>query len=828
MILLRVACVLSITIAENIVPLNEPFQIAMPSDDHKSLVEVNEGLSKLAQHAGDIALVSVVGPFHSGKSFLLNALANSMKTFPVGRKTSPETMGIWVCRTDMKAKDGAEVWLMDSEGFYAPGVDEGYDAKVFTVASLLGAHIIYNTIKVIDQQAVNLLEMLVRRAQLFRTRTSVSTVEVPDFLRLDSFPPLTWVLEDFVQELPSALQYEGPTGWLKTYLKHAATPGVDGQVDFLHSLYKEVRVHTLFLPATTKEHLQDLSKLRLSELNPEFQTELDQLRSHLTNKLEARGFQGRKMSGSSLSNALRFMLKGLRDGMFHELPSVWESWTLHIAEVSLDDAEKWFGALAQEIDKKQEPLITISVFNERLLSAREKVIEFYKSMLKDFNISPNLPDLQRRMDMQLSPVIQTYHDRVRRWIGDFSAHVNEEYKYILAEQQLPTDTQALDTAGQHALSSFVANFTGELKAFSYSAGGKDQVKMPNLVEDPVNHLTSALTAKLVARQFENERQTQTLFKKAVDAADYTVSRELNQSSDRLYTKRQVSEISNELEKRCKHILHEHLSKYAWAESSPHYRTNRALLEDQFRGRVAQFSAENDKRLDVFFRDTLHRIRDAYASSVKVVILPATEGNIDNEHNGFAERAKTQWKSNAGNFSDTKPFEDGTSRLNGFLDGELKNLKAKNIELWKIHSDEATRCAVAANNAVSARCGWFCMYKWFPWSHKRVARQNLKECFAKTRSSIDGELQLQVFLVWYDKDLAHEADAVWVGFKTLSTTMLVFIGFGLYQYLKVEQPAAYMQYVQPQPPRPHGYVQPYVQYAQPQAPKVDYRLAAQLG
>ena len=70
---------------------------------------------------------------------------------------------------------------MDSEGFFGPGVDEGYDAKVFTVASLVGAHLVYNTVKVIDQQAIDLLQMLVRRAQLFRTRSTVSTAgEIPE------------------------------------------------------------------------------------------------------------------------------------------------------------------------------------------------------------------------------------------------------------------------------------------------------------------------------------------------------------------------------------------------------------------------------------------------------------------------------------------------------------------------------------------------------------------------------------------------------------------------------------------------------------------------
>ncbi|CAE8603708.1 unnamed protein product, partial [Polarella glacialis] len=128
--------------------------------------------------------------------------------------------------SNLTASDGSEVWLMDSEGFFGPGVDEGYDAKVFTVATLVGAHVVYNTVKVIDQQAVGLLEMLVQRAQLFRTRSAASTSgqEAPDFLRTEGFPPMTWVVEDFVQELPDRFREEGSTGWLRTYLEGSKWP----------------------------------------------------------------------------------------------------------------------------------------------------------------------------------------------------------------------------------------------------------------------------------------------------------------------------------------------------------------------------------------------------------------------------------------------------------------------------------------------------------------------------------------------------------------------------------------------------------------------------
>ena len=43
-------------------------------------------------------------------------------------------------------------------GFYASNVSENYDAKVFAVTSLLSSLLLYNSVKIIDQSAIDNLE----------------------------------------------------------------------------------------------------------------------------------------------------------------------------------------------------------------------------------------------------------------------------------------------------------------------------------------------------------------------------------------------------------------------------------------------------------------------------------------------------------------------------------------------------------------------------------------------------------------------------------------------------------------------------------------------
>lgn len=76
-----------------------------------------------------------------------------------------------------------------------------YDAKIFAFATLITSHLMYTSIRLVDQNAVDYLELLARRAQLFQLKASLdSRTDLPLVLRGQDFPPLTWVVKDFVQK----------------------------------------------------------------------------------------------------------------------------------------------------------------------------------------------------------------------------------------------------------------------------------------------------------------------------------------------------------------------------------------------------------------------------------------------------------------------------------------------------------------------------------------------------------------------------------------------------------------------------------------------------
>jgi hypothetical protein len=86
------------TVMEDKVILPEqPLQLIHPDPNHHRNLEIISSNVKHLHHIHTaVAVVAVVGKFHSGKSFLLNQLMGKQEGFGVGPSVRPQTMGIWM------------------------------------------------------------------------------------------------------------------------------------------------------------------------------------------------------------------------------------------------------------------------------------------------------------------------------------------------------------------------------------------------------------------------------------------------------------------------------------------------------------------------------------------------------------------------------------------------------------------------------------------------------------------------------------------------------------------------------------------------------------
>merc|ERR1712110_107975 len=112
-------------------------------------------------------------------------------------------------------------------------------------------------------------------------------------------------------------------------------------------------------------------------------------------------------------------------------------------------------------------------------------------------------------------------------------------------------------------------------------------------------------------------------------------------------------------------------------------------------------------------------------------------------------------------TDTDAYRGASRTLVDEMEEGYKQMHEKNIEIWKVHADEATRCARGMNQELEKECGWYCLFNKVPIVHKRTCRDHLKICFSQSMigSQMSETMQNNVFESWYDKDLFRDVAAV---------------------------------------------------------------------
>ncbi|KAG6506084.1 hypothetical protein ZIOFF_031399 [Zingiber officinale] len=131
------------------VDLRRTFPIVEPDSEHTKLRIAREGLEAIKKITNPIASVVVIGPYRSGKSFLLNQLLSLScdEGFGVGHMRDTKTKGIWVWGTPVEMDfDGRKISVLyvDTEGFESVGKSNVYDDRIFALATIISSVLIYN------------------------------------------------------------------------------------------------------------------------------------------------------------------------------------------------------------------------------------------------------------------------------------------------------------------------------------------------------------------------------------------------------------------------------------------------------------------------------------------------------------------------------------------------------------------------------------------------------------------------------------------------------------------------------------------------------------
>ena len=158
---------------------HRPLPIVLPSKGESTkLTPQRDGLDMLRSLEGPVAPVVVIGPYRSGKSFLLNQLLGVPcgEGFGVGHTRQTETKGVWVwgeprtMKSSTPGEPDAAVVYVDTEGFEATGMSDAYDDRIFALSSIMASVLVYNLPETVKESDIAKLSFAVELAEEFFAR----------------------------------------------------------------------------------------------------------------------------------------------------------------------------------------------------------------------------------------------------------------------------------------------------------------------------------------------------------------------------------------------------------------------------------------------------------------------------------------------------------------------------------------------------------------------------------------------------------------------------------------------------------------------------------
>uniref|UniRef100_A0A671K1B6 Guanylate-binding protein 1-like n=1 Tax=Sinocyclocheilus anshuiensis TaxID=1608454 RepID=A0A671K1B6_9TELE len=296
------------------------------------LVENVNGSLSVCKHAIEflssinepVVVVSVVGLYRTGKSYLMNRLAGQQSGFALGSAVESKTKGIWMWCVPHPYKDGHTLVLLDTEGL--GDVDKGdskNDGWIFCLAVLLSSTLVYNSRGTIDNTALENLHYVTELSEQINIRSPLSVpagaAEGDDCHFVRFFPSFIWVVRDFTLKLEA----DGKKVTEDEYLEFALDlkKGVNKKIsDYnlprqcIRNYFPSRNCFVFPSPAST-EHMIHLENLKEQELVPNFLEVTGRFCDHVFHKSSVKTLKGgHRITGKLLGRLVQIYVDTISSG----------------------------------------------------------------------------------------------------------------------------------------------------------------------------------------------------------------------------------------------------------------------------------------------------------------------------------------------------------------------------------------------------------------------------------------------------------------------------------------------------------------------------------
>ena len=340
--------------------MNKPVQfITIDNEGHCKLTKESEEI--ISKIETNIAVVCIAGIYRSGKSYLLNRLLGRQDGFEIGPTIPSCTKGLWIWGDPVNLNGkNYKVLIIDTEGLASAFEDrnESIDMIIFCLGLLLSSLFIYNSMKNIDESAIENLALVLNFAKKIQSKFK----EINNYA--NNFPSFLWVLRDWALELidtngneitarqylENALREENMNNISTNSFNQGVIDEINKKNDIRRTLklfFKERDCYTLVRPVNDEKKLKLIDQLPTEELRPEFLSQMNTLVKRVFDSVRPKQIQGSYMNGKMYIKLIKMYLEAINSD---SLPDVKTSWKIVVDEQMENAYKNSIGFYTNEMD----------------------------------------------------------------------------------------------------------------------------------------------------------------------------------------------------------------------------------------------------------------------------------------------------------------------------------------------------------------------------------------------------------------------------------------------------------------------------------------------
>ena len=377
-----------------------PKQTALPfvTFENGKFIISEEAKKLLSQKSNEnMGIISLVGKYRTGKSFLLNRVILQRKEnlgFGVAPTIRPCTKGIWIWSdpltiSNVHSSSPFPAYLIDTEGLGAYDEEINHDSKIFLIAVLISSLFIYNSFGAIDENEISNLSFVLNLSKTIKIKSVSLEDNEEDLARY--FPTLLWLLRDF------SLKLEDKNGNViteKQYLENALRElsGLTKKKkkknrirNLIRGYFPERDCFVMVRPTEDEHDLQNLQNLPDNNFRKEFLEQSKIFRNKVMKKTKPKRLNGKLLSGAMLVEFVQNVLDSINSG---GIPVIEDSWRYIMKNECIKSSKELINKFIIEINQYKDKNKNNKDFLKNIKKYTKNLADRY---IKDF-LSNNLID----------------------------------------------------------------------------------------------------------------------------------------------------------------------------------------------------------------------------------------------------------------------------------------------------------------------------------------------------------------------------------------------------------------------------------------------------